>query len=324
MPSPALLGSSARILTPTPPPPDPAWPDEFMSYDDQPTVIHLNNVHGTAQDPYIIEYLSFEGFERPNPRPIWLEDCSHILIRRIDTRHCTMGLVYALNSNDITVERCRAENIASEFAGWYLGGETDPARDGRPWFQNNNDCNFWQFDKCYNVTVRDVKGRYGQTEDVGSLYTSHDALIERFQWQGGIALDQPTSDDSPSTMWSSSSGTGHILGDNGGYNLTVRDSSFLDAGQVCIQHGGGQDCTFDNCVAYGTGYTTQGWNTGATTWAGTPPMTGHKFLDCRVQYFKENGDSNPVWFDPSAETPETTGSVFGDGTLVRDDYIVTL
>jgi hypothetical protein len=286
-----------------------------MSYPLQSSPISLNGINGNSpEDPYIIENLSFEALYRADGQPISLEDCSNILIRNIDTRRCTMGLVYALNCTSIQLEWCRVENVAYEFRGQIMDQD----------FVNENDTNFYQFDKCDGVRGNDIKGRYGNTEDVGSFYQSHDCIAERMHWQGAIELDQPTSDGAESVMWTSESGTGHILGDDGGTDSSVRDSTFLDAGQVILQIAGGDNLTFDNCVAYGTGNTPQPWNTGATTWNGTPPMTNLAVTNTRIQYFKSDGSSNPNWWDPSAAPPDTTGSVFGDDSLVRSDYIVTL
>ncbi len=123
-----------------PPPSGPGWPDAFMSYTPSGS-ISLDGISGVSpEDPYIIDYLSFEDLVRPDPRPITLENCENILIRRIDTRKCTMGLVYAVNCQNIEVEFCRAENIGFEFEGEAFPG-------------NDNDLNFYQMNAVSGVTV---------------------------------------------------------------------------------------------------------------------------------------------------------------------------
>jgi hypothetical protein len=299
------------------------WPDAFMSYPNQATTIDWNGVNNAT-----IEYLSFEDMVRPNPRPIRLQNCDNITIRRIDTRGCTMGLVYALNCTNLTIEYIRAENIAWEFRNdILLWVEADKGTPG--YFKNENDCNLYQLDTCQGVYSHHIKGRYGNTEDVFSHYANTDVLMENVHWEGGwgpvgSASAQPSSDGRGSCVWTSESGTGAIMGDNAGTDITVKDSTFLNAGQVPLQIAGGSNCSYDNCVSYGQGYTDQPWNTGATTWNGSPPMTGHSYLNCRVWYQKGDGTPNHNWWDPSADTPTLVNNVFGDATLDIEDYRVTL
>ena len=297
-----------------PPPGGGLFSAPFMSYPSS-APISLDGVHGNSpSDPFIIEELSFEDVFRADGQPISLQNCSNILIRKIDTRKCTMGLLYAQGCNNITIQEARVENIAWEFRGQTLNVD----------WGNENDANFYQFDNCSGIRVSDIKGRYGNTEDVGSLFQSQDAIVERMHWQGAIQTDQPTSDGSESVMWTSDSNTGHILGDAGGSDLLVIDSTFLDAGQVLLQIAGGSDCTFQNCVGYGTGNTPQPWNVGAASICGTPPMTGHVYQGNRIQYWQADGTPNPQWFDPGCDQPADIDNVWGDDSLVRSDYIVDL
>jgi len=280
--------------------PPPIGPDAFMSYDPSGPIV-LSGETGV-----VIEGYSFENLLRPQ-KPILLENCHNITIRNIDTRGCTMGLVFALNCTGLEIGNIRVENIAREFAGQDLN-----AMGG-----NMNDMNLIQLDKVSDYYIHDVRGRYGNTEDVFSNYMSHEGIIERIHFEGATRTDQPTSDGSPSVPWTSNSGTGIILGDEGGYDVQVSDVILVNAGQVLFQ-GMGHDQGFDNCIGIGEGDTAQPWNTGATTWGDNG---GLHFTNMRIKYLR-NGQPSGSWWN--AETPDTTGSNFDDDTLDIEDYRVVL
>ena len=317
---------------------DPDWPDTFMSYPLQSTPISLYNVHGNAQNPYIIEELSFEGLNRPD-QPISLESCSYITIRRIDSRKNAMGLVFGLNSNNITVEYCRAENIGWEFRDQYLLSQVDYDNtrwlytEDKPLYNNSNDCNFYQFDHCSVIRTNHMKGRYGNTEDYFSHYGCDDVIMNDVHVEGATSTTQPTSDGSRSVKWTSMSGTGAIAGDEGGSDILIQNSTFLNSGQVGMQIAGGSDCTFDNCVSYNEGYgSEQWWNQPASTYAGTPPMTGHAITNCRTWGIADNARENDPYDGPDwgenhgwwEVTPDLTGTVLGDTSIDPEDLRVVL
>jgi len=278
-------------------PPSEGWPDPFMSYP------LSGPIHLSGESNVTISNLSFEDIRRPY-KPILLENCDNITIERIDTRGCTMGLVFALNCTNITIRYCRAENIGYEFFGQTLN---------EGWI-NENDCNFYQFDKVDGFECHDLKGRYGNTEDVFSHYMSKNGVVERLHFEGAIADDQPTTDGRPSTMWTSDSGTGIILGDEGGENVRVSDCTMVNAGQVLFQ-GMGRNQGFDNCIGYGEGGTSQPWNVGTSTWGSN--CGGLYVTNTRIWY----ADNHAWW---GCMVPDTTGSVFGDSTLDVEDLRVVL
>ena len=285
------------------------WPDTFMSYTSS-GPISLNDVHGTSpEDPYIIEYLSFEGLERPNPRPITLEDCSNILIRRIDTRKCTMGLLYALNCQNITMEYCRAENIGYEFLGEAFPG-------------NDNDLNLYQLNNVDGFLIHDIKGRYGNTEDVISHYGSHNGEVYNIEWEGAISASAPTSDSSASVQWESDSGTGAILGDLDGSGLWVHDCTFLNPGQVGLAIASGTNCYFEDCIVYSEGNSAIGGaeNIAAYIWNQYTTCSAVGMINCRGYFQNENS----FWDGGGCSSVDISGSDFLDNTLDPEDYRVTL
>lgn len=305
-----------------------------MSYDLQETPIALSNEHGTAQDPYIIEELSFQSLYDEHDggtqggRPITLENCSYITIRRIDTRQCTMGLLFALNCDHIVIEYIRIENVNYQWRGWDLNQIPrwgTPGRCGDPYYEcgNDNNMNFIQFDKVSDYQINDIKGRYGNTEDGISNYQSHDGVIERVHLEGAIATNQDTSNGAESVMWTSDSGTGIILGDQDGYNVEASDCQMINAGQVLYQ-GMGHDQGFDDCIGISEGDTGQPWNNGCTTWEdGEYKATSLHFTNMDVVFYDGGGSLGDGywWVD---EVPDTSGSNFQNTSLDVEDYRVVL
>jgi hypothetical protein len=279
------------------------WPDAFMSYSSS-GAITLSGETGVT-----IDYLSFEGLERPTPRPIYLYNCENILIERIDTRKCTMGLVYAEDCGDITVRYCRVENIAYEFIDDVLG--TD--------FSNDNDCNLYQFNNVDGFYCHHIKGRYGNTEDVLSHFSSSNGEVHDVYWEGGINDGHDTSDSSRSCFWTSDSGTGCIMGDDDGENVYVHDSSFVNPGQVGLAIAGGSGCTFDNVTVYQES-SSQPINTAAYVWGQYSVCTGHAVTNC-AGYFNGGGG---FWDGGNCGSIDLSGSDFEDSGLDPDDYRVSL
>lgn len=238
----SALATAGSPLTDDPPPPQPGWPDPFMSYTRSGGIV-LDGVNGGT-----ISYKSFEDITRASsPRwPIMLNNCSNIVIERIDTRACDMGLLYAQNVSNITVRYCRAENIGYSRIGQVLG-------DG--WI-NENDFNVFQFNGADGLVIEDIKARYANNEDAFSFYDVTNSTATRIEYEGCVTTTRPTSDGRPSTYWTSGSGTAFILGDSpgtGGHDLTVTNSTFIDPGQVGLAIACGYNNTFDNCVSISTG-----------------------------------------------------------------------
>jgi len=317
--------TQGSVTTTDPPPPEEGWPDPFMSYPLSPA-IYLEGVNGAT-----ISQKSFQDITRANgTRPIHLNNCSNITIERIDTRGCTMGLLYAYNCNNITVRYCRVENFAYEFIDHTLHvGNADAGIPG--YFRNLNDCNVFQINIGNEIHVSDIKARYGNNEDAFSFYDVTNSTATRIQYEGAITDDRPTSDGRRSTYWTSSSGTAFILGDSpgtGGYNLTVTDSTFIEPGQVGTAIACGYNNRFDNCIIMGTGDPPQihpeTWhlNTPAYVYPaaqGCSEIHDNFQTNCRGWFANLNNAYMPGGFNT-----DLTGSNFVDGSLNVEDYRVTL
>ena len=318
-PSKLLLDSPSSLITAGAPSVD--FPDAFMSYPNS-SPISLNGASFQT-----IENLSFEGVRRADGQPIHLVNCDNIIIRRIDSRDCTMGIVYAENCTNITVEFCRAENIGAEFdfPGWIDSGV------GGDIYENENDLNFLQFNGVDGFTIRKCKGRYGNTEDVFSVFNSSNGTIDDVHWEGAILGTETTSDASPAIRWRSHSGTGALIGDGGtATNVLVTDSSFINAAQVGIAIAGGVNMEWNNCVAMSEGASNvseftekaSGENIASyiINFYGPDPCSDGAFINCRL--FWDNGES---YFDGAdCGVVDRTGTVDQDATLDIEDYRVSL
>jgi len=295
------------------------WPDAFMSYTPQLTPIVLDGV-----DTQTIQNLSFEDFYRTGGasggRPITLINCNNITIRRIDTRGCTMGLVYAYNSTNITIEYIRIENIAKEFAGWV--GDWEEDRGPYSYFTNENDCNVYQLNGVNGFDITHLKARYGNFFDGLSHFASSNGIVDDVQVEGARTTDQITSDGQDSVIWTSDSGTGVIMGDGDGANVTVKNSSFLNCGQVGFATAGGSFCEYDNVVVYQQAAISplQVYNTAGYVWGQYSVCSDHSVTNTRT-YAEEGGE---FWDGGNCGSIDVTGSIFGDGTLVPENYKVSL
>jgi hypothetical protein len=281
-----------------------------MDYPAQATPIHLDGVDGRT-----IENLSFEGFTRDKGRPITLYNCKNITIRNIDTRKCTIGLVYAYNCENLRIENVRCENIAWEFRNEILdrGKYTQPG-----YFRNENDCNVYQLNNCRSVYVRNVKARYGNIEDAFSHYKCYDCDVAGLHWEGANSEDRPTSDGSISVRWTSRSGTGSILGDGNGSRNVVADSIYVNPGQVGIAIAGGTDCTFDNCIVYGEEGGFKPLNVAAYVWGQYSQCARHAMTNCRTDF----ANNNEWWNGGNCGAVNLAGTDFGDSSLDIEDLRV--
>jgi len=293
--------------------PQAGWPDAFMSYSLQSGGIAYDGLDGAT-----ISYMSFEDVYRSDSvgRPILLTNSNDVLIERIDTRKCTMGLMYAQSNTNITIQYCRAENIGYEFYNQAFPG-------------NDNDLNVIQVNGIDNYWAYDIKAKFAQNEDAFSYYDASNSGGQRLEFEGCIDGNETTSDASPSTFWTSASGTAVILGDSpgtGGHDLTISDSSFIDPGQVGLAIACGYNNVFDNCVCISTGDPAIGGpqNVGGYISAqaqGCSTCTNNEIINSRTWF--EN--LNHIWIDTgSCSGSVTTGSTFGDATLDVEDYRVTL
>ena len=156
--------------------------------------------------------------------------------------------------------------------------------------------NSWQGSPSTTTTagIRYVKAYGGNTEDAISIYKSggldarHPLLIE------GVHIEHPLSG---TLAWSSSSGTCVNLADDGGHDILLRYSTFLNCGAVGISmNEPGHNVKARNNIVYGQRRPTS--NVGLTQWSSGSCVTtcpGNEYRGNRVVWVKANASPSPMW-----------------------------
>ena len=194
---------------------------------------------------------------------ISLSNCNGVTIDSVDFDTVSEA-IFAYSSSNITVRHSRYRNITGPHQrnGTHRG-------------------NFVQFDSVSGFTIDHNKGVGGDTEDIVSLYKSGNGKVTYNQFQG--------------TNWSSTSGTGIILGDGGsGSNVEVAYNVLDTPGQVGIQiiDGTGQK-VHDNTVYSAPRPGQVSPNVGMSSYAGSPVASVY---NNRVLWYKNDGSQNPYWW----------------------------
>jgi len=270
---------------PPPPPPPPLPPGAFMSYPAS-QAISLSGVTGR-----VIEKLSF--LATPAGRSaIVLTNCHDITIRFCDFRNCPGG-VYAVNCTNIQLEDLRYENI------------TGPSKR-----TGANVGNLTQFNGVKGGAVRRCKGKGGDTEDIVSIYASHDVVVEDNHFEGDAST-------------TSGSGSGIALGDQAGARNIARRNILVNPGQVGAFIAGGVDCQIlDNIII---GQQRPKSNVGIYVWGqGGGACSGHTVARNRVSWRNAAGGSNGGWNAGNCGPVTGWGTNDFNATLDANTYRVTL
>jgi hypothetical protein len=194
---------------------------------------------------------------------IALSNCSGVVIDSVDFDTVSEA-IFAYNSSNITVKNVRYHNITGPHQrnGTHRG-------------------NFVQFDTVNGFLVDNNKGIGGDTEDIVSLYKSGNGKVTNNEFQG--------------TNWSSTSGTGIIIGDGGsGNNVEVAYNTLVTPGQVGIQiiDGTGHK-VHDNIVYSATRPGQVSPNVGMSSYGGSPVASVY---NNDVLWYKNDGSQNPYWW----------------------------
>ena len=210
---------------------------------------------------------------------IVIENCDNVTITENDFSN-NVGAVYVLNSTNVKVTWNRYQNIGNGTIG---GGRS----------------NFVQFNKSVGGTIARNKGIGGNTEDIVSVYQSggpdaaHPLLIEYNAFEG--------------TTWTSSSGSGLMLGDSGGAHIVARFNTFLTPGQVGIGVPGGTDIHVTDNVFYGAARASA--NVGVYVWnQSAGACASIEVARNQAKWFRADGVENPYW------NAGNCGAVAGEST----------
>lgn len=223
---------------------------------------------------------------------IRLSNCTNVTIRSVDFLNVAEG-VYAVNSSNITIIDSRYSNIT---------GPAQP-RTGA------NVANFVQFNNVTGGLIARNKGKGGDTEDIVSIYKSSNVTVEDNHFEG--------------TNWSSGSGSGIALGDDGGSGNIARRNVLVNPGQVGAFIAGGTNHTIiDNIII---GETRPKSNVGVYVWNQyTPACSGNTVGGNRVFWKSASGTQNPYWNAGNCGAVAGSSNIWNDTSLNIETYRVVL
>ena len=269
-----------------------SWSTPFLTRPSSPKLVL------TGQSNLTISNLAFNGI---SDRAITIENCSDITITACDLSSC-IGGIYALNSTNITVIWNRLRNMGDGTIG---AGHS----------------NYIQFNNTVGGYIANNKGKGGNTEDLISIYQSggpdsaHPLIVENNAFESPLPPD--------SYAWTNSSGSGSMIGDNGGSHIIVRNNTYLNPGQVGIGISGGSDIHILNNIIYGAQRTLS--NIGMYVWnQGGPASSGIEVGGNRVWWKNAAGSVSAYWDAGNCGTVTGTGNVWQDVTIDPATLAVTL
>jgi hypothetical protein len=194
--------------------------------------------------------------------------CSGVLITACDFDTDCQPITIDTCTN-VEISWCRYHNITGPHA-----------RTGA------NRANFTQWISTQRGWIHNNKGIGGDTEDIISMFasgggdTAHPLTIENNSFEG--------------TNWSSSSGSGIMLGDNGGAHIIARNNTLLNPGAVGIGIASGTDIHVTGNTIYGQQRSSS--NVGIYVWNQYPSTCGNNEVSGnKVKWFKADGAQNPGW-----------------------------
>lgn len=241
---------------PPPPAPVPSGPQPFLSY----PASAAFDYNGRAD--VVIEGKTFRALGSL-VIAVRLVNCQRITIRNCDFADVAECL-YAVNCSDITITDCRFRNIT---------GPAQP-RTGA------NVANFVQMNNVNGGLIARNKGLGGDTEDVISLYKSSNFIVEDNHIEG--------------TNWTSGSGSGIAIGDDGGSNNIARRNILVNPGQVGIFIAGGVNNQIRDNILIGQQRPKS--NVGMYVWNQYQwACSGHTVTGNKVSWKHADGFSNPFY-----------------------------
>ncbi|MFP5341650.1 MAG: lamin tail domain-containing protein [Candidatus Limnocylindria bacterium] len=260
-PTPTPAPTAAPTPTPAPTVAGDPWATAFLS---RPSSGPIRKVGGC--DGIVIENRTFKDLGA-DVEAIHLERCDGVTIRANDFARVAQAITI-IDSTNVRIEWNR-----------YLDIVGPHARVGK------HRANFVQLVNVSRGTIAHNKGKGGDTEDIVSMYrsggtSSSPFIIEYNHFEG--------------TNWSSTSGSGIALGDEGSAYSIARNNTLLNVGQVGVFIAGGTNHKILDNVVYGERRTSS--NVGLYVWNQySSSCAGHEVRGNRIQWYKADGSSNPSW-----------------------------
>jgi len=197
---------------------------------------------------------------------IIIANCHDVEITECDFSN-VVGGIYILNSTNVTVTWNRFSNIGDGTIG-----------DGHS--------NYVQFNHSFGGYIAYNKGKGGNTEDMISIYKS-----------GGSSEDAPLIieyNHFEGRNWVSRSGSGIMLGDNGGQYTVARYNKLLSPGQVGIGIASGIYISVIGNTVYGEKMPKS--NVGMYVWNQyNTPLESSEITENRVRWYNQDGEEGPYW-----------------------------
>ena len=213
-----------------------------------------------------------------------VHDARNVYIHDVDFDGCG-GDIFLVNvTGSVRIENVRARNT---------GDGTIGAGHGNV-IQFNN---VWQSAPELpngHARIRSIKSYGGKTEDVISVYKSGGVDAAHPLVIGDVHVQDPLSGP---LAWSSPSGTCVNLADNGGHDIRLQNSTFLNCGAIGIQmNEPGRNVKAQGNILYGAARPTS--NVGLSQWSSGDCVStcpGNEYSTNRVWWVKSNGTASPMW-----------------------------
>lgn len=213
---------------------------------------------------------------------VTIEHCQRVKVHDLDFRSC-IGGIYVMDCQDVVIEDCRFLNI---------GGAAEVGSGKN---------NAIQLNRTTGGAIRRCKILGGQTEDAISMYRSGGTAAAPFVIEE-IAIEGLNVDTMTlwglAKAWTSGSGTGCILGDEGGSYIELRHFTMLRPGQVGVQIITGTGHKVHDGIIYADprGPKTSP-NVGVSSYQpdGVRPPTAEVYK-LRVNWRKNDESPNPFWW----------------------------
>jgi hypothetical protein len=228
----------------------------------------------------VIENVSIRGgtVDAPEGIGISIRDVhGSITIRDVDLADLIGGIYIDNSSGTLLIENVRSRNVGDGTIGHGRSNHIQLA------------------ESSFSGAIRHNRFLGGRTEDMLSTWRSGGAgegeelIIEHNRFQG-LLSDTPTA-----RAWTSASGTGVIVSDGPGSPkngwIIVRNNTFLNPGQVAIQHIDGEGIQTLGNVIFSEQH--ENANNPMTSWAGNPRGM---VRDNRYCWTKPDGTMAAPWF----------------------------
>lgn len=289
----ALVAATAALVPATPS--EATFSGAFLSYP------HQSGRQSITGNDLSIGNRSYVGFTAG--ACLTVHDAHNVYLHDLDFDTCGGGIFLLNVTGTIRVEYIRGRNIGNGSIGSGQGNL----------IQFNN---VWQsapeIPGGY-ARVTHIKEYGGDTEDVISVFRSGGIDASHSLVIGDVHVEHPLSGP---LAWSSGSGTCANLADDGGHDIRLQNSTFLNCGAVGLQmNEPAARVIAKNNVVYGAQRASS--NVGLSQWADTrcpSSCPGNSYASNRVWWKNENGSANPFWLSGTYPVGDS-GNVKQDGTI---------